>query len=674
MKKYKLTLKKCIGIWSLSLLFLCAPAMAKTASPSADLGEMVVTATRSAQSADEVFADVEVVTARDLEGTTAHNLEDALKGIPGLDNRGSRSQSWWFTTNIRGVGGGKRILMMMDGVPLNSALTGFAYPLRTDLNAVEQVEVVKGSFSSLYGSNAMGGVINVISRSRKEEGVETHVHGYGGDYGFYDAGAALLGKKGKFSFSLDVSRQHFDNQYRRDDQLEYSYAPGTGFTKTHEEITGGEFNSDKVFARMDYHVDEDTEFTFTGNYALSCTENGMTKYQATARDLGDSDHGFYFLNLTGKTRVMDDLGLEMRVYTNYDRTESLREHIIKNPGFGAPFLFLFGSIDHWGRDTGMQIKGTRSLGDRHFLTAGVDYNFMQGYWKNAQEDGTVIDRVMDEDMQNLAGYVQDEISLTDDFTATLGLRYDVNSESENALSPKLGLFYRLNDWIRFRGSVGRSFRAPNLNELYTPTWMMIPGVPFESNPDLEPEKIWSYDLGTTITLPMDMELSFTGFYSKAKDLISNPIIMGVMKYENLDEVTTDGFEIGLSGDVTHWLGFHLNATYTHSVEEGFGRLDDVPLYQVNAGISTRHDLTSTLALTTSLDARYSDETLYRDTMTGSTITVDDYVVVDLAASLVYRERLKFKLALHNLTNVDYAIHGSNLGPRRYAWGGVEFTF
>jgi iron complex outermembrane receptor protein len=660
------------------------------------LGDVVVTATRSAKSTDELFADVEVVTGDRIDGTTAINLENALRGLPGLDNRGTGSQSWWYTTSIRGVDGGKRVLMMMDGVPLNSALTGFAYPLRIDLFAVEQIEVVKGSFSSLYGSNAMGGVINVITKQRKEEGYEAKIRGYGGEYGFFETGATLLGKKNKLSFNLDVGHQELDNQYRRDKSLDYKYDRTTGtFSKVYSPVTDGEYDTNKLFARMDYNVDGITSFTFTGNYAESNSANGKTKYvDPGQRDLGDTTKDLYFLNLSGKTLIMDSLDMEMRLYTNYDKSEALREHIVSNPaasgtggmgsmggmggmpGMGAapPFLFLFGDIEHWGRDTGVQVKGSGALGQRHYLTGGMDYNFMEGYWKNTEEDGTVIDRVMDENMNNIAFYLQDEFSLSDDFIATLGCRYDINSESENSFSPKLGLFYRFNNRISFRGSVGRAFRAPNLNELFTPTWMMVPGIPFESNTDLDPEVIWSYDIGTTVKLNQDMVFKLTGFYSEAKDLISNPINNGVMKYQNLDEVTTDGFEMGISGKMLSWMGYYLNGTYTHSCEKGEGRRGDVPLYQVNAGIQARHSLGGGFSLSTSLGARYNDEIFYTDRMSGKNIDIDAYTLYDMAVCLHYKEKVKLKCAIYNLTDEEYEIHGSKLGPERYYWAGVEMTF
>ena len=299
---------------------------------------------------------------------------------------------------------------------------------------------------------------------------------------------------------------------------------------------------------------------------------------------------------------------------------------------------------------------------------------MQGFWENTEEDGTIIDRTMDENMSNVAGYLQDEINVTDNFIATLGCRYDINSESENAFSPKLGLVLPAQQHDKLQGLRGqRPSERPTSTNFIPHTWMMIPGIPFESNPDLEPEEIWSYDLGTTISLPCNLEFSFTAFYSKAENLISNPISMGVMRYENLDEVETDGFEAGISGHITDWLGLHLNTTYTHSVEKGYGRLDNVPLYQANAGITTHHALNDLFSLCTSLDLRYSDETLYTDNMSGNSIVVDDYTVLDVAASLRYKEGINLKLAIHNLTDEEYAIHGSKLGPSRYVWAGLELT-
>lgn len=642
------------------------------------LEEVVVTATRSAKSADEVFANVDVITQKDIENSSASNVDDILRRLGGVDIRRPTDMgiSSPLNINIRGVGGAKRVMVMMDGVPLNSALTGFAQPNQIQLSSIERVEVVKGPFSSLYGSNAMGGVINIISKKRKTDGVDIIPMFKSGNYGFIETGASVLGREGGFSYSIDGSYRTIDNHYRRDKQLEYTFNSSTGgFDKSFKDVSDNSgYDDARFFARFNYDFSDVTGITFTGSYTGADTEMGTTNYLPVERDVA-TEKKLYFLNLDGHTTVLNSLNIDMRVFTNYDKSDSICEHIIDNPApFGPPFLFEYGDREYWGRDTGIQIKTSMPLGNFNYLTAGVDSSFMEGYWKNSKEDGTVIDHTMDESMDSQALYLQNETELFSSLTVTLGARYDINSESEDSFSPKLGLLYKLNDRVSFRGSAGRAFRAPNLNELYTPTWMMIPGVPFESNPDLEPEIIWSYDLGTSIRLTDRIDFNLTGFYSKAKDLISNPITGGVMRYENIDEVETDGFEVGLEGKILPWLTGYVNYTYTHSVDKEEGRLDNMPLNQANGGIRTEHKLGTKTRLTASLDARYNGSMFFKDRMTGEKIDLDEFMVFDFNLRLDLFDCLGIQGAVTNITNEDYEIHGSNLGPERCYWVGVDYRF
>jgi outer membrane cobalamin receptor len=517
------------------------------------LDKITVTATRSAKSADEIFADVEIISSEDIANSSSNNFTDLLRGIPGLDNRGETGPGGWFSTDIRGINSSRGLLVMMDGVPLNSGLSDFTYTTSIDLSAVDQIEVVKGCFSSLYGSNAMGGVVNVISKKKKTDGYSITPRFYTGGFGFKEYGANLIGRDGKFSFNLNASHQNIDNRYRRDKQLEYVKNGGMGgpttYTKVYNDIVDADSENTKLFTRFDYDVDETTGITFSGNYTTSSANNGKTEYLAMVRDLGTNDKDSYFLNLNGRTRVSDLFDLDMRVYTNYNNADSNKEQMVSGGmggmgGMGGGTTYKFGHQEYWGQNTGVQIKTNATLGDNHFLTVGVDSSFKEGYWKETYEDGEVIDTILDKSMDSHALYLQDEIDISS-LTVTIGGRYDTNSESESAFSPKLGLFYKLNDRISFRGSAGKAFRAPTLQELYQPTWLMGMYL-FYSNPDLKPETLWSYDIGTTIKITPEIEFSLTGFYSQIENMISTrkAEIDGrtVRIYDNIDEVVTDGFE------------------------------------------------------------------------------------------------------------------------------------
>lgn len=642
-----------------------------------EVEQMVVTATRTKKPVEEVTADVELITEKEIKAAPANNVDDVLRRLGGVDIR--RPSDFGITSplnvNIRGVSGSKRVLMLVDGVPTNSAITGIVYPNQVQLSSVEQMELVKGAYSALYGSNAMGGVINIITKERDEEGVDITPMVKFGNFGLFEGGAGVSGRKGDLAFTLNASHRAIDNHYRRDKQVDYTYNAGTGgFDKSYEDVSDhSEYNDQRFFAKLSYDIGEATRLTLSGNYAQALTENGYTSYQAQPEE-EETERTFYFLNLHAETVISENVDFDMRIYTNYNDSYAKTEHIVDNPGMGPPFLFLFGTRDYNGRDTGLQLKASTAIGETHYLTAGIDSNYLQGQWVNKEEDGTVIGDEMDESITNHALYLQNETELFSKLIINLGLRYDMNSESEDSLSPKIGFLYKMNERVSFRGSAGRAFRAPNLNELYTPTWMMVPGIPFQSNPDLEPEVIWSYDLGTTIRLTENISFSLTGFYSEAKDLISNPISGGVMRYENIDDVKTEGVEAGFDGKILSWLEFYLNYTYTHSEEEGEGRLDNQPLHQANAGLLASHTFTSEIKFTGTFDLRYNGEMSFTDRMTSRSIDLDPWVVVDLGLRLTLFERLGIQCAVNNLFDEEYEIHGSNLGPTRSYWVGLDYTF
>ncbi len=667
-------------IISVLVVTVLMPELSKAWEPEGiyEMEEIVVTATRSPRSPEEVVANVDVITNEDVKNSSATNIDDILRRLGGVDIRRASDVGFArpISVYIRGIGGSRRVMLMMDGVPVNSPITGFLNFNQFQLSSIERVEVVKGPFSSLYGSNAMGGVINIISRKRKKEGIDIVPMFKLGSYDFIEGGVSVLGRKGKFSYSLDGNYRTIDNHYRRDKQIHYIYNPATGgFNKKYKDISKyAEHNDERFFARFDYDFSDATGITFTGNYMKAYTERGTTLFLPVERKK-DQDKISYFLNLNGHTTLFNNLNLEARVFTNYDKSEGKLEHIIDNPApSGPPFLFVYGDRDYWGRNIGVQVKASMPVMNFSYLTMGLDSNFMKAHWKNTKEDGSVIGNVMDESMKTYAIYLQDEMELFSRLLVTLGVRYDINSEAEDSFSPKLGVLYKLNDNISFRGSVGRAFRAPNLQELYMPTWMMIPGIPFKSNPNLEPETIWSYELGTSIRFADRFKFDLTGFYSKAEDLISPLIKGGIQRFENLNEVETDGFEVALEGKIFPWLSSYINYTYTHSVDEERGRLDDMPLHHANGGIRLTHEFGPKKRFTASLDARYYGSRFFKDRKTHKKIDLDSFTVLDFNVRFDLFDHLGIQVAVTNITDEDYEVHGSVLGPERCWWVKVDYKF
>jgi outer membrane receptor for ferrienterochelin and colicin len=564
---------------------------------------------------------------------------------------------------------------MVDGVPLNSALTGFINPGIIQTDSVERVELVKGAFSSLYGSNAMAGVINVITKKRTEDGWAATPFIAAGDYGYRESGSHVEAKEGKLSCSLDGGYRSIDNHYRNDDRVKYAYTMFSGsWKRTQTDTANAGFREARLSGRFVYDHSDTTGFTLGGSYSGGYTGMGETAHLRPEQDR-DLDRELYYLHAGGHTLVLDTVQLEARVYTNYDETDSDDENMTGHDlPWGTLYRYEYGDRKYWGRDNGLQLKAALPWSGCNFLTVGTDFNWKRGYWRNRGAGGRVIEQTMDETMSTQALYAQNETELFDRLTVTLGGRFDVNSESESAFSPKLGLLYRLSDRISLRGSAGRAFRAPNLSELYMPTWQMVAGIPFESNPDLDPEALWSYDLGIAVQVHETTKLELTGFYTEARDLISNVVTRGVMRYENLSKVETDGFEAGIETAPLSWLTAYANYTYTHAVDKDLGRMGNTPMHRFNAGVQSQWRMAPRAVLTTGLDLRYTDSLFFQDRMTKNLLKLDAFTVADLSVRLDLFERLGIKAVVTNLGNEKYEQHNGDIGPARSYWMKMDYRF
>ncbi len=638
------------------------------------MNRVVISATRSEKAIDEIFADVSVVSSLEIENAAANNVDDLLRKLGGIDvdkqtDLGMRMPSSY---NIRGVVGRNRVLFMVDDVPINSPLTGFIEANQVQLSAIERIEVVKGAFSSLYGSNAMGGVINVITKKRLTDGVDVTPFIKAGSDDFREAGVRLVGRRGPLHVALNASRRSIDNQFRNGKNVDYSYNMLSGrFDKEFKATKNAGYRDARLFGRLDYDFSPDTSVSLTGSYTDAYVGLDQTKRLPETRDKY-ADRSFWFVSGELRKRMWDRVDFKMRLYTNYDGNRSKRENIRETQ---LPvFMYEWGTQFYWGRDTGMEVQAAMPWGKSHFLTAGIDYKYKQGYWKNRDRSRRTIGEVMEKSLNQQAIYLQNESELFNRLTVTMGVRYDINSRCEEAFSPKLGLLYTLNDRISIRGSVGRSFRAPNLSELHMPAWEMIPGIPFLANADLDPETITSYDLGIAINLTDWMRFHFTAFYTSADDLIYPVMGGGKMQYKNLSEVDTDGFEVGLEGEILSWLSGYLNYTYTHAVDKDDGRLGDLPMHRANAGLRATCHPTASIRLTTSLDARFTDSLFYKDRMSGQPTELPSYTVLDLSVRLELLDHLSIKGVLTNLTDKEYVQHNADIGPERSYWMEVEYRF
>ena len=514
--------------------------------------EVVVTASRTKQEVKESPSSIEVITREDIDKMGAESVAQALQLAIGIDTQentmvGNRSSLRGMNTN--------QTLILIDGRRVrteNTSETMNFYELkRVNMDDVERIEIVRGAASSLYGSEALGGVINIIKKrpGKMQTAVTLDWTSRQSDEGIrFDSGK--LGKWG-----LSASFKHMDIRERGTDVTSNMYGK-------------------KYFFNLDGRMD------MTKDKWLDVFFDYMTEdlYMKTADSITHSKQGESYDHKRFSTGVKysgrDKRGdYEMQVYyTYFDKHQRTRQRANN----------VLNSFDDM-KYNSLIFDGSRSLqvAKDHLLTFGgeyrkEDYESTRIKGSNRTTLEGVTTQLGDSSMDFAALYLQDEWVVNPRWLIIPSLRWDYNSEFGNELTGKLGTTYKITKDLRFKANVGTAYRAPTASELYF-SWQHLPTprmeVHLNGNPDLKPEKALNFDLG----FEFEQDKTFgkiTYFHNKVDDLINlNTIttarfIPGFGRrmiangtYGNIDSATMQGVE--LEARQALGSGFTLRGLYTY---------------------------------------------------------------------------------------------------------------
>ncbi|HEX7571557.1 MAG TPA: TonB-dependent receptor [Bacteroidota bacterium] len=483
--------------------------------------QVVVTAGKREQSLQDVPVSISVLDAAEIAQRNSTSLEDALRYIPGVNMTGTQ-------VNIRGssgysLGAGSRVLMLLDGIPFLAGDTGELNFESVPMGQVDRIEVVKGASSALYGSNALGGVVNIITKPIPET-PETIVRTYGGLYNkpaydqwnwsdksryFNGQSFSHMRRVGDLGVSLFFSRQ-IDDGYRQNDyRRRYNF-----LMKTRE------------------------DFSSTGSVTLTF---GLA-YQYMGQFL-------YWRNV--------DSALVPPLRHQSDNIKSTRYFLsgLYNTALSDHFLFTVKAMwyhNDWGFQQSGDPERTESLSDgvrvealstilpggSQTLTCGVDGNI------DLIGGGMFGDRRIG----GLALFAQDEATVLREITLTLGARFDVQSVvltgEGGQINPKAALLYRPVAGTALRASYGEGFRVPSLPEAFVEAGST--GLLAVPNKDLKPERSKSYEVGVSQTLGDIGSIDLAVFRSDIDNLIEPGLfVVGPdlqVQWRNVTKARVQGFE------------------------------------------------------------------------------------------------------------------------------------
>ncbi|WP_371377779.1 TonB-dependent receptor plug domain-containing protein [Sporomusa aerivorans] len=522
MKRSKYPKSSRVALLSLGIISaLSFPVQAEEVFP---LEEVVVTATRTEQGVKETPAGVQVITRKDIETMGAQSVVGALKLALNLNL--SEAGMTGNQVSLRGMNTNQS-LILIDGRRLageDTGTTANAYELnRININNVERIEIVRGPVSSLYGSDALGGVINIIMRKPEKPqstiGLSTGNRQQNASYHFD------MGKQGKWAWSLDTSFTDIKEVNRSDSTNMFGPRQFYNLSGTYD--LAADKKLDVFYERMSEHLKSD----FSDDNSRDYYNNTRNSYGVTLR--GQTGRGNYELRTYyNELEKNNDTVLATGTYSDFDRAK----------------------YKTWVIDG----KNTTRLNDNHVLTYGAEYRSNEYRGTRLEDNGDaasvitehgISKAISEKSVEYQAAYVQDEWKLSDKLLLIPSLRYDDSDKFEDSLSPKLGMTYKFADNFRLKTNFGKGFKAPSISELYMKmTHRPIPAmtVIVSGNPNLKPEKSTSYD----ISLEGESGANFgkvTYFNNDVTDLISTETTQAGMvytsKYVNVDKAKIKGLEL-----------------------------------------------------------------------------------------------------------------------------------
>ncbi|MBE9504952.1 MAG: TonB-dependent receptor, partial [Proteobacteria bacterium] len=516
-----------------TLILLMIPSFALGAE-EVEIGQVVVTATRTEAAIKSIPSSVTVITANEIEKQQVRYVNEVLREVPGLDVVQSGGPGRNTSIFIRGSNSG-HLLVMIDGVQVNSPTTGSYDFANLTVDNIERIEVVRGPQSTLYGSDAMAGVINIITKKGTGKPAFT-IKAEGGSYDTKKGNVAVRGGNKKLDYSLAFSMIDSD-----------------GFSAASEANGNTEedgYENKTLSAKMGYQISENINVGLTAR-----------RFDAEAEiDGGSSGLGVDDPNYTMETDSTTIAAkLKHTVGEMWDHTikASLTTEKFKLvEGDPDPFNWYNSNIDTKIKTLDWQ-NNFYLLDEAHTITVGAEYEKAEAENESA---------ALDHSVSNKAIYLQDKISAIDSKLNLLaGMRYDDHKKFGSETTYKVAVSYLIDKTgTTLRSSYGKAFKAPTLNDLYYNNPAVGRG-----NPNLEPEKSKGYDLGIEQEL-IDKHVIFSATYFKNdfKNLIEwVEYAPWLYEPQNVAEANTKGWEFDLEVKAVENLIIGASFTRTDTEDE-----------------------------------------------------------------------------------------------------------
>ncbi len=593
-----------------------------------ELSDVVVTGTRNAVDVRHLPMSVTVVGRDKL--TEQHQtsvLPTLMQQVPSLFVTSRSMMGYGVSTgaaggiNLRGItGGAGQLLVLIDGHPQYQGIYGHPISDSYQTLMAERIEVLRGPASVLYGSNAMGGVLNIVTRSMHQDGVKTSVNIGAGSYGTLQAEASNQTRIGKFTSTVSA-------QYGRSD----NHRPRMGFEQFGGYLKlGYDFND-----HWNTYVDCDITH-FNSSYPGSTSSPLYGADQWITRGVVSAALENHYNRTSGA----------LSVYSNFGR------HKIDDGTANAeqPTQRYFRSKDAL---TGVSWYQSIQLFKGNRLTAGFDYQHIYGNaYYTSKQTGDVLDTPNKQSGRShrdeIAGYVDFRQDLISWLTVDAGVRVDHHSVTGTEWIPQVGIVVRPLITGEVKVMMSKGFRNPTMREMY-----LYP----PSNEELEPERLWNYELAWRQRFN-NFSYGLNIFYIKGDNMIQTVNRKNV----NTGEIENYGAEL----EATWRIGSHWNLTTNHALLHMEHKVVAAPTYKAFVGADYHQGPWSVVAGIQFINGLYTE--------VGQNETKEDFCLLNTTVGYHLTKGIQLWLRGENLLAQRYEINLGYPMPRATFMGGVNIQF
>ena len=640
-----------------------------TKKPTIDLSKIVVTAGGFAQEVKDAPASISVVSKQELENQPFRDVTDAIADVPGVVITGGGASE---DISIRGMSSAYT-LMMVDGKRQNSRATrpnsdgsGIEQGWIPPLAAIDRIEVVRGPMSSRYGSDAMGGVVNIITKKISDKWIGN----FRSDYTLNHESDEGNSINSEFYFSGPLVNEKLGLQlYGKYSHRQEDNHTSPGIPERRMENIGGKLTFvpiDGQTFELEYGAGFQKRLWSEGKSSDKNSDNKYKRNNISARYLGEFDHG-----------ITAELFYAYEKNNNYSRNM-----IVKNTEVNGNVIIPI---------------------DSHTVTIGGQY-LDEKLTDSNNKFNTSTKVINNISRKSHALFIEDEWWLLDNVALTAGMRYDHDENYGSHYSPRIYGVWNIDDAFTLKGGISTGYKTPAIRSAVADWGHGTGGGKTNGvilgNPDLKPEKSTNYEVGLSYSNDM-VDTSITGFYTKFKDKLQNielcrsPDYTGkydssehdkciapngqkyyfIQTNQNIDTAELKGIEIAAKITPIETLSFTGSYTWnktkqTSGVNKG-APLNRIPEHLVK--VSADWQFTPKANAWAKVSFRGKETQLSRGGAAGT--EYDSYTLLDIGGSYKINRDVSVFGGVYNVTNKDVndKNHGRDLEGRRYFMGiNVDF--